>query len=227
MILEANSQKSLWDRALVNLSERDCEPEPELTEFLRLGSAQIGCRGLDIGCGLGRHTLAALRMGYKITALDFSETAVRRTRRRVSVEGFEVDVRCASMDNLPFNEAEFDFAFSWCVLNHGTREVFTQAISEALRILRPSGLLFGYVMSDNDSRLGTGMRVGERCFVFTEGPERGICHYFPKKAEIVHLLELGSRIERFEEVFFSGVENLFYHPEIEHSSHFEFVAQKY
>ena len=227
MIPEANTQKSLWDTALANLSERDCEPEPELTAFLKLGSAQIGWRGLDIGCGLGRHTIAALRMGYKITALDFSEAAVRTTRQRVSAEGFEADIRCASMDDLPFGDGEFDFSFSWCVLNHGTHKVSARTISEAVRILRPGGLLFGFVMSDNDSRFGKGMRVSESCFVFTKGPERGICHYFPKKAEIIRLLEMGSRIERLEEVFFAGPENHFYHPEIERSGHFEFVAQKY
>jgi len=225
-MFELNTQRSLWDHALVTLAEKDCEPEPELAAFLELGPAKIGGHCLDIGCGLGRHTLTALRMGYKMAAVDFSEVAVQRTRELVQSEGFDADVRCASMHELPFNDSEFDLAFSWCVLNHGTREVFEQAISEAIRVLRSGGVMFGFVMSQRDSRFGSGRRVGEDCFAFTEGPENDVCHYFPSERNLVNLLERFSVIERLKEVFFDGSENAFYHPEMSRSCHFEFIARK-
>ena len=227
MMFELNTQRSLWDHALVTLAEKDCEPEPELAAFLRQGPVVLGGNGLDIGCGLGRHTLTALRMGYEMAAIDFSKIAVQRTRQLVQSEGFDADARCASMHKLPFNDGEFNFAFSWCVLNHGTREIFEQAVSEAIRVLCSGGVMFGFVMSQHDSRFGNGRQVGEDCFAFTEGPENGICHYFPSEQNLVNLLERFSVIERLKEVFFDGNENAFYHPEMRRSCHFEFIARKH
>jgi len=227
MTFELNTQRSLWNQALVTLAEKDREAEPELAAFLEMGRERIGEHGLDIGCGFGRHTLAALRMGYKMAAIDFSDVAVRNTHQLLLSEGFRADVRCASMHKLPFRDARFDFAFSWCVLNHGTREIFEQAISEAVRVLRSGGVLFGFVMSQRDSRFGRGLPVGEDCFAFTEGPERGVCHYFPTERSLVASLQRFSTIERLKEVVFDGEENAFYHPESRRSCHFEFIARKH
>jgi SAM-dependent methyltransferase len=220
------NQRVLWDRVLVDLSERDRDPEPELGAFLALGPERIGGDGLDIGCGLGRHTLAALRAGYRMAAVDFSEVAVQRTKEIVRGEGFAADVRCASMHELPFLDETFDFCFSWCVLNHGRRETFEKAIDEAVRVLRPGGVLFGFVMGQGDSRFGAGDQLGEDCFVFVDGPEKGVCHYFPSEGVLVRALERSTRIESLREVVWEGEENQFYHPEMEHSSHFAFLARK-
>lgn len=225
-MFELEVQRALWDNALLTLAEKDCDTEPELAAFLGSGSSKIGTHGLDIGCGLGRHTLAALRMGYKMTAIDFSETAVRATRQRVKTEGFEADVRCASMHALPFQDGRFDFAFSWCVLNHGPRFLFEKAITEAIRSLRFGGFLFGCVMSQNDSRFGNGRKVSADCFAFTEGPEAGVFHYFPTERDIARVLSRNSVIERIDEVFLETEENRFYHPKLSRSSYFEFVARK-
>ncbi len=226
MKFELNHQRTLWDRSLVELARVDREPEPELMEFLRLGTTTLGCRGLDIGCGLGRHTAAALRLGYDMTAIDFSEIAVEGTKALAHAEGFEVEVRCASMHRLPFASDQFDFAFSWCVLNHGTRAVFEAALSEALRVVRRDGFFFGFVMSQNDPRYGHGIPIEENCFAFSEGPEAGVCHYFPNRADLLTALSRHAHVEKLEEVSFGGEETTFYHPEMKHSCHFSFVARK-
>jgi len=226
MNFELDEQRKLWDRALGDLAVVDHAPEPELMEFLQLGGTELGRHGLDVGCGFGRHTIAALKLGFEMSAIDFSINAIQETRAAVSAEGFCADVQQASMDHLPFQTNTFDFAFSWCVLNHGTRTVFERAITEVLRVIRPGGRFFGFVMSRNDSRFGKGIKIAEGCYAFTEGPETGVCHYFPTQAEVTELLQRSTVIERFEEVSFSGQENEYYHPEMAHSCHFRFMVRK-
>jgi SAM-dependent methyltransferase len=210
----------------VKLAEQDREPEPQVVAFLELGQEHIGRNGLDIGCGLGRHTLAALRMGYTMAAVDFARVAIRRTRQLILKEGFCAEVRCASMHDLPFRDSHFDFALSWCVWNHGTRQCFEKAISEAARVLRPDGAMLGLVMTQGDSRYGKGVQIEEDCFVFTEGPEEGVCHYFPTKERIIAELERYVAIEICEEIHFEGDENAFYHPQMKHSCYLHFITRK-
>src|SRR5436190_1635471 len=112
-----DEQARRWDTALDALSVVDVEPETEVLNFLERGPADIGIRGLDIGCGLGRHTLAAAQRGYVMTAVDISRLGVRKTRSLLHHQRFDVGVLVASMTALPFQDEAFDFAFSWCVLN--------------------------------------------------------------------------------------------------------------
>jgi 2-polyprenyl-3-methyl-5-hydroxy-6-metoxy-1,4-benzoquinol methylase len=49
--------------------------------FVRRHVAAPPARILDVPCGAGRHALALARAGYKVTAIDLSEEAIRRARR--------------------------------------------------------------------------------------------------------------------------------------------------
>jgi len=227
MTLSLVGQSKLWDRALAAFSFVDVEPEEEILAFLNQGPAHLGLQGLDIGCGLGRHTLTALKLGFKMAAVDFSELAVAKTRALVSSHGYYADIRLASMDSLPFNDGEFDFTFSWCVLNHGTRALFEQALLESVRVLRPGGISFGFVMSRSDPRYGHGIQIEEDCFIFIKGIESNLCHYFPSKVVLESVLQKAAHIEEIREIQFTGKEIQVYHPEFTYSSHFAFRIRKF
>ena len=68
--------------------------DPWLDRWLSLLPPRGGA--LDIGCGLGLDTDFLLRKGYAVTAIDFSEEAVRRTRGRNP----RADVRLLGIDEL-------------------------------------------------------------------------------------------------------------------------------
>jgi 2-polyprenyl-3-methyl-5-hydroxy-6-metoxy-1,4-benzoquinol methylase len=46
---------------------------------------------LDIGCGNGRHAVWLAEHGFRVTAVDFSEEALRQARERAADAGVEVD----------------------------------------------------------------------------------------------------------------------------------------
>lgn len=224
MTLSLYGQSKQWDRALKSLSQSDAAPEEEILTFLN--NPRLGRHGLDIGCGLGRHTLAALKLGFKTTAIDFSKFAVVETSKSVRFHGFKADILIASMDNLPFKNGEFDFTFSWCVFNHGTNNLFERALIESVRVLRLGGFSFGFVMNRDDPRYKHGIKVGDDCFIFTEGAEAGICHYFPTRTALELILQKIAYIEEFREVKYEYKDLNVYHPKSESSCYFAYLIQK-
>jgi 2-polyprenyl-3-methyl-5-hydroxy-6-metoxy-1,4-benzoquinol methylase len=46
---------------------------------------------LDLGCGNGRHAVWLAQHGFHVTAVDFSEEALRQARQRAADAGVEVD----------------------------------------------------------------------------------------------------------------------------------------
>ena len=75
-----------------------------------LCSMGSGQRVLDVGCGTGHQTLAMLKHGHLVVAMDFSEQMARATRDRVRRECPDrlPNVIVADAQHLPFREESFD-----------------------------------------------------------------------------------------------------------------------
>jgi len=88
---------------------------------------------LDVACGPGWLSAAAVRRGAIVTALDFAPNMVAIARRRCP----EADIHIADAENLPFQAGRFDaVACSLGVLHLPAPE---RAIAEGHRVLKPGG----------------------------------------------------------------------------------------
>lgn len=94
---------------------------------------------LEIGCGTGVHTKLLAQSGAHVAAVDLTPTAVELTTRRLELAGLSADVREADAESLPFDDASFDFVWSWGVIHHSSDT--NRVIAEIARVLRPSGRL--------------------------------------------------------------------------------------
>jgi SAM-dependent methyltransferase len=94
-----------------------------------------GMRLLDVGCGDGRFLALATERGAEVSGLDADPAAVARARRRVP----GADVRTGVMDDLPWPDAGFDAVVGVNAFQYA-RDI-DLALGEALRVLRPGGLL--------------------------------------------------------------------------------------
>src|SRR5438552_15100687 len=63
---------------------------------------------LEVGCGMGTHAALLSKDGARLTAIDFTERAVRTTRRRFELFGLEGRIERADAEQLPFPDASFD-----------------------------------------------------------------------------------------------------------------------
>ncbi len=51
-----------------------------LTEYLEDHEIDPGKRVIDLGCGIGRNSFYMAELGYEVTAVDFAESALKKTR---------------------------------------------------------------------------------------------------------------------------------------------------
>lgn len=98
---------------------------------------------LDVGCGGGRTVakLAAMTAAGKVCGVDYSAESVAMARKmnRQGIESGRVEIREASVSQLPFTDGMFDVVtavethFWWADLPNDMREVF--------RVIKPGGTL--------------------------------------------------------------------------------------
>lgn len=107
-----------------------------------------GSRVLDVGCGNGKTSEALLRSGYKVTGLDFSETAVDFCRTHVP----DMDAVCGPVTSMPFRDGGFDGVSVIHVMEHLDDGEIAMMTDEIERILRPGGIVMVRSFNTDDMR---------------------------------------------------------------------------
>ena len=101
-----------------------------------------GKRFLDIGCGSGVHSLAALRLGAaEVVAVDIDTDSVATTSATLKkfAPGAKYRVtQCSVFDLKPEMFGHFDVVYSWGVLHHTGGMV--EALENAARLVAPGGV---------------------------------------------------------------------------------------
>lgn len=147
---------------------------------------------LDLGCGLGRHSLLFAQNGFKVTAVDISDYAVKQVRE--SSDRLELNIRTlvSDMANLPFRENSFDCIFSYLTISHTDTEGFSKILSDIKRILKPDGEIYLTLCSKESQSFKEGkfLKIDENTIVKTEeGPENGVPHFFVDFEDVKRLFE--------------------------------------
>ncbi|HUS48015.1 MAG TPA: class I SAM-dependent methyltransferase [Phycisphaerae bacterium] len=104
-----------------------------------------GGRCLDIGCGEGRHSIAAAKLGFKVTGMDLEPLALKRARQFARRQG-ATDIRFLVADvlRLPLSDASFDIVIDYGCLHHQKKSDWPAYRASLLRVLKPGG---HYVLS--------------------------------------------------------------------------------
>ena len=96
---------------------------------------------LEVGCGLGFHTMRLARRGYKVKAVDFSDAVLDMARENIRAAGLErlIDIDREDLIDLSYDDLTFDYALCWGVLMHVPQ--VERAIEELSRVIAPGGHL--------------------------------------------------------------------------------------
>lgn len=157
---------------------------------------------LDAGCGACTHSIRLARRGYRVHAVDFSDTVLEEARQRVHTAGLHdrITIERQNLLALTFPDATFDYALCWGVLMH-IPEIET-AIAELARVLRPGGKLVvseANVASVEQMALQSLRRVLRKQVGVRS--QAGIEHWFdtPAGPLLARQTNMGWLVERFAE----------------------------
>ena len=146
------------------------KPSPYAVGFLkRLKRLVPGGTLLDLGCGEGRHAIAAARLGLRVTAIDYEPLALKRARRFARMKQVRgIIFRRADIFHLPFREGRFDIILDYGCLHHQRKRDWAAYRAGVLRILKPRGFYVLSVFSPRFPMFG-GSR---RCWHIAQGAYR-------------------------------------------------------
>jgi SAM-dependent methyltransferase len=198
---ERDRQQGFWDRAYAVEMDFFGDEPSEAAERAADRFEEARCRVLlELGAGQGRDTLYFARMGFRVHALDYSESALLgvidkgvKTDLGEMITPVFHDLR----KPLPFGDASMDGCFShmlYCMAF--SREEIEFLNREIRRVLRPGGLNVYTVRHKGDAHYGKGAHLGEDLYEMNGF----VVHYFDRGmveslAEGFDLLD----IEAFEE----------------------------
>jgi ubiquinone/menaquinone biosynthesis C-methylase UbiE len=101
-----------------------------------------GSKLIDLGCGTGLDAVHLAERGHRVTATDWSERMVERTRDRARDAGLDVDVRAIGAHEL--QRLEGDAAFDGAYSNLGPLNCVPDlgnVAAECARLIKPGGRL--------------------------------------------------------------------------------------
>ena len=97
---------------------------------------------LDLGCGLGRHSILFGSNGFNVSAFDISEDAINKTKLWAEEEGLTFDYKVGDMLNLPYENEKFDSILCRNVISHTDTEGMRRVVSEIDRVLKHDGEIY-------------------------------------------------------------------------------------
>ena len=107
----------------------------EVNFLLEAFNLPPGSRVLDVGCGLGRHSIELARRGYKVTGIDFSAAMLEGAAKAAKEAGVEVE--WLQVDATRFTSPKFfDAAICLCESAFGLLGLEDDPTEHDLDILR-------------------------------------------------------------------------------------------
>jgi SAM-dependent methyltransferase len=128
---------------------------------------QPGDEILEVGCGSGYYTRELVLRGAKLTATEYAPSALAQAKRNVGELAAKVDFRLEDAQRLTLEDARFDKVLLSEVIEHVPEP--ERAIAEAVRVLRPGGLLVASTPSRfSPLNLAYGVKRRIRRYAFNE-----------------------------------------------------------
>ena len=175
-----------WDWNMVTDKSKWLEPSEECYYYAEKWKREGRKSVLDLGCGLGRHSVFFARQGFKTTAVDLSEEAIRFLKDYRKEQNVDVLCKVGDMCQLPFADSAFDGIFAMHSAGHTDTEGMVSVMSEIKRVLKPEGAVFMTLCSKETWSFKNCELpyVDDNTRIKTQGAEQGVPHLFVDQALI-------------------------------------------
>jgi len=129
-------------------------PPDALVALVTSGSVRP-CRTIDLGCGAGNYAIWLAGLGFDVTGVDSSKTAIGIAEKNAREKGVQCRFIVADLlGDLHEVTGTFDFAFDWELLHHifpEDRETYARNVH---RVLNPGAMYLSVCFSEQDPQFG-------------------------------------------------------------------------
>jgi len=137
---------------------------------------------LDLGCGLGRHSLLFARNDFMVDSFDLSNKVIEDLRAKSNELGLkQITFTTGDMNQLPYADNSFDCLLAYHVISHTDSQGIKKIIKEIDRVLKEDGEFFLTVCSKNSwsfQEAGYPKYDENTIIKIEDGPENGIPHFY-------------------------------------------------
>lgn len=106
---------------------------------------------VDFGCGLGSAAVYLAALGFRVTAVDLSPSAIAKAKDKAAQAGVLVDFRIADALSTGLKSKSFEVVYDRGCLPHLARERWPDYRKEVARLLLPGGRFVVEVQQDHVS----------------------------------------------------------------------------
>jgi SAM-dependent methyltransferase len=129
-------------------------PPDALVELVQGGKVRP-CKTIDLGCGAGNYAIYLAGLGFDVTGIDSSRTAITIATKNAQKKNIRCRFIAADLlgDLHEVNDT-FDFAFDWELLHHIFPEDRETYMKNVHKILNPKATYFSVCFSEKDPQFG-------------------------------------------------------------------------
>lgn len=161
-------------------------------------------RCLELGCGPGANSLFLAENFDTYSAIDISPTAVKMTQERLKKSNLHGTIYCGSFRAIPTCNQVFEFIVDNFSIYANRMDIIESTLSEAARVLHPSGRFFSRVWGTATSGLSSGTKIEKNTFDDLKlGPcaGLGISHFFDYD-ELINLYSVHFRVANCTQILY-------------------------
>jgi len=156
---------------------------------------------LDLGCGVGRHSIFFAEKGFSVDAFDLSASGIAELEKTSRARNLSIKTRLGDMLVLPYSPEYFDCVLAFHVIFHTDKAGIERVIAEISRVLAKNGEVYLTFNSLDNPTFSDPKNqwIDKNTMIKTEGIEAGVPHYGVDEPEIRRLMS-GFEFLRFKHV---------------------------
>lgn len=164
-----------------NIVTSDVWKSPSIESYYLLNRWHNVDNILDLGCGIGRHTILFASSNINVYAFDLSIDGINETKKWANQLNLNnIDYCVGDMLNLPYKDNMIDSIICYNVISHTNTQGVKKVISEINRVLKRGGEAFITLCSkDTWSYKQDWPKIDDNTLLkMEEGPEYKIPHFY-------------------------------------------------
>lgn len=167
------------------------KPSPEVYPLIKRWQEQGFKKILDLGCGIGRHSILFAQKGFVVDAFDLSESGIEELKEIIKKQKLPIKLEVGDMLSLPYKDNFFDCLLAYHVVYHTDEKGIEKIMKEIKRVLKPQGEFFIDIASKKSSNFKNkkNRHLTNNVLFKTEGHESEIPHYYADKKDVNNLLK--------------------------------------